>query len=58
MIDKIIKAIKENGLIGVAPLRFIGKAKPTLEMLAIINDTEPEETDLDWWTLRMYLRRN
>lgn len=39
-------------------LKLKGKARPVFNFLNIIATTDPEETDLDWWTLRLYLRRN
>lgn len=58
MIDKLIKDMKEKGLMSVAPIRFIGRAGPTFDMLVIMATTKPEETDLDWWILRLWLGRN
>ena len=49
-LSELIKNIKENGLMSVAPIRFIGKAKPTLEFIALINDTEIVELSPNYWT--------
>ncbi len=57
-LSDLILQMKEKGLMSVAPIKFVGQAKPTFEMLAIMANTEPEETDPDWWILRLYLKRN
>ena len=57
-LTQLITGIKEKGLMSVAPIKVRGKAKPVFDMLVIMNDTETEETDPNWWTLRVYLRRN
>ncbi len=57
-LTELINDMKEKGLMSVAPIKFKGKAKPMFEMLAIMAGTEPEETCQDWWTLRLWLKRN
>lgn len=57
-LTELIKDMKEKGLVSIGCLKFKGQAKPVFEMLAIMNDTEPEETDPNWWKLRLWLRRN
>lgn len=50
--NDLIKQIQENGLQSVAPLRMRGEKDSVLGFLALINDTDPMETDNDWWELR------
>ena len=57
-LSELIQEMKSKGLMSVAPIRFIGKAKPTFEMLTIMADTLPEETDPNYWGIRLYMRRN
>jgi len=35
-----------------------GKAKDVFAILKLLAETLPEETDSDWWALRLWLRRN
>jgi len=35
-----------------------GRAKEVFKMLAILAQTGPMETDPNWWTLRLWTRRN
>jgi len=53
--DELIKEMQEKGLISIAPLRFQGKANAVLEFLSIMATTDPMETDLNWWGLRMFI---
>ncbi len=57
-LTQLIQQMKAQGLMSVAPITFVGKAQPTFELLAIITDTEPEETDPNYWGIRAWLRRN
>ena len=57
-LTQLIKNMKNKGIMSVAPIKIIGRAKPTLEMLAIMADTEPEETDPNWWVIRLWIIRN
>ena len=57
-LTELIRDMKEKGLVSVAPIKFTGQAKPTFEMLAIMSDTDPEETDPNWWAIRLWLKRN
>ena len=57
-LTQLIKNMKEKGLISVAPINLRGKAKPVLDFWVILADTELEETDPNWWQLRLWLKRN
>jgi len=35
-----------------------GKAKYIFQFIEIIATTDPEETDSNWWAIRLWLRRN
>jgi hypothetical protein len=53
--DKIIKQMREKGLVEI---RCNGKAKPVFDFIELLANSEPYETDEDWWTLRLWLMRN
>ena len=57
-LTELIQDMKEKGLVSIGCLKFKGKAGPVFDMLAIMNDTVPEETDENWWGIRLWLRRN
>ena len=57
-LTQLIQDIKDKGLMSVAPINLKGKAKPTFGFFAIMNDTDLEETDPDWWQLHLWIRRN
>ena len=58
MLTELIQTIKDKGLSAVAPLRLDGTSKAVFDFLVLIQDTDPEETDKDWWELRLWLKRN
>lgn len=39
-------------------LKLVGKAKHVFAILTLLATTEPEETDPNWWALRLWIRRN
>ena len=39
-------------------LRMKGKVKHVFAMLDLLAKTMPEETDINWWGVRLWLRRN
>ena len=57
-LTEFIQDMKDKGLVSIGSLRLLGKANPVFDMLAIMVDTEPAETDPNWWGIRLYLRRN
>ncbi len=57
-LTQLIRHMKQNGMVSVAPLNLKGKAAPVLKFWAVLADTEEMETDLGWWQLRLWLIRN
>jgi hypothetical protein len=49
MLDKLIKEMTEKGLMAVAPLGFKGKARPVLDFLGVMVDTEEYHPDPEQW---------
>ena len=47
MLDKLINEMREKGLAGVAPLGMKGKAKPVLDFLGLMVDTEQYQPDAE-----------
>lgn len=57
-LSDLIKQAREKGLISICPIGLAGKADAVFEIMGVIAKTEPMETDLDWWSLRLWLMRN
>ena len=56
--DEIVKQAQEKGLLGFRSIKFAGKASVVFAILSVLAETEPTETDLEWWLLRLWLVRN
>ncbi len=56
--DKLIKEMQEKGLVTVRKFRLSGHMPYVKEMLNIMCHTESEESNQEWWQLRLWTRRN
>ena len=43
-LSRLIKDTQEKGLMSIAPIRFVSRANPAFDMLAIMADTNPMDT--------------
>jgi len=53
--DKLIEDMRRKGLVSFTSK---GKSWAVFNLLNILATTEPIETDIDWWVLRLFLGRN
>ena len=47
-LTQLIKDMKEKGLMSVSPIKLRGNAKPILEFIAIMNNTEVFTPSIDY----------